>query len=181
MDLCLILFWHLGLWRYRRIYQNVRFQALDVHHRTFRALRVARPLLAVRHRWSEPVAVGVDCCPGKLPPCPTAWRSHRRGETQITACIKRTSGSSLNMVSFMVWSSETYTWDVNHAVKWELFFKSVQKRAACLGPDLAPADFSGAVSSPSAQILSFFSWLSKNAIDSLSGHLSKLGRMVDCF
>lgn len=53
--------------------------------------------------------------------------------------------------------------------------------AACLGSDLAPTDFSDAVSSPSTQISSFFSWLSRNAIDSPSRHLSKLGGMVDRF
>lgn len=30
-------------------------------------LRMAKILSAVKHRWSGPVAVGVDCCPGKLP------------------------------------------------------------------------------------------------------------------
>lgn len=132
---------------------------------------MAKILAAVRHRWSGPVDVGVECCPEKPPPCvlqaeASNKESNRRRKTQITACVQRTSGSSLSVVSFMVWCSETYAWDLNHVVKWELFFKSAQKRAACLcfRPDLAPTDFSGAVSSPSTQILSFFSWLSKNAI-----------------
>lgn len=56
----------------------------------------------------------------------------------------------------------------------------MQKRAACIGPDLAPRDFSGVLYSPSTQILSFLSWLSKNAIDGLSRLLGKLGGMVDC-
>lgn len=58
---------YLSLWRYHRIQQNVLFSVLDVNLITLYALRMTKILSAVKHRWSGPVAVGVDCCPGKLP------------------------------------------------------------------------------------------------------------------